>query len=72
MKYSTGYQKFQIPAVRNCCATLQDTEHNKMAKENHPKTVITLKLPIPSYFGKDSPNLGVVFIVFFGGGGNTK
>ena len=36
-----GYRKFQIPAVRNCRATLQDTEHNTMAKENHPKMVIT-------------------------------
>ena len=36
-----GYWKFQIPAVRNWRATLQDTEHNSMAKENHLKTVIT-------------------------------
>ena len=28
MKYSIGYRKFQIPAMRNVCATLQDREHN--------------------------------------------
>ena len=36
-----GYQKFEILAVRNCRATLQDTGKNTMAKGNHPKTVIT-------------------------------
>ena len=36
-----GYQKFQIPAVRNYHANLQDKEHKKTAKDNHPKMVIT-------------------------------
>ena len=41
VKYFTGYQKLQIPAVRNCRVTLQDTEHNTTAKENHPKNGTT-------------------------------
>ena len=41
MKYFMGYQKFQIPAVRNCHVTLQYKEHNKTAKDNHWKTMIT-------------------------------
>ena len=36
-----GYRKFQIIAVRNFRATLEDTEHNTMEKENHPEMVIT-------------------------------
>ena len=36
-----GYKKIQIPAIRNCHTTLKDKEHNKTAKDNHPKTVIT-------------------------------
>ena len=40
MKDFVGYQKFQIFAVRNFRAALQDMEYNTTAKENHSKTVI--------------------------------